>query len=208
MSLVNYLLDLTPSSAALTFYPPIMMTIPESPYFHLPSLSTLSTLLYPSALNRPLLVTLLSYSHFNLCTKIFPSHSAPALLTGRWRQESSPIKATFMFPPMTPFTIPSLPTAMIMNLPDTPASSKPASLSPPSSGGQASPPLSANMLKAVWHASKTRPTPTPPYVRYHPFSWWPLAPSSRFPVISSPISPFLPASILSWSWSTMALLRG
>ena len=111
-----------PSLADLIFSPLRMLTTTVSPCFPLPSLSTSSTLPFHNISNQPQLVTPLFYRRFNPCMRIFPSHSAPASLTGRLKPESSLTKAASMFLPIIHYDAPYLNIAMIMSLPATLAS--------------------------------------------------------------------------------------
>ena len=111
-----------PSLADQIFSPLRMPTMMVSPCFPLPFLSTSLTLLFCNELSQPQLVTPLSYKRSNPCMRIFPSHSAPASLTGKSKPESSLTKAASTFPLMIHCDAPYLNIAMIMSLPATLAS--------------------------------------------------------------------------------------
>ena len=197
-----------PSLVAPIYSSPPHQTMKELLFFPHPSLLISSTLPSPITSNPPQSPTPLSSKHYNPWMAQFPQLSILVYPTGNILRASLPTKGVFTFPPTPLFDGPSLFVAMIMRLLATQVTLKPANLSPPSSGGLALHLSYTNMLKDVQFANKTNPTHIPPFCPSPQFAPLPLGHSNKFLVTLLQIFPFPRVSIHSWSWSTMALLRG
>ena len=135
----------------------------ELPFFHLPSLLTLSTLPSPTTSNPLWPPILSSFRHYNPWMDLFPQPSIPICLTGNTPRGFLLTKVMFTSP-LTPLSNrPSSFIAMTMKLQATWASWKPVSWSPPNSGGLVWHLSCANTSKGVQFASRTSPTCIPPF---------------------------------------------
>ena len=151
----------------------------------------------------------MTHSSFRLSIKWkknFPSLTGQELRTGLLTTVDSTTKLISMFlnwPAMIWLLPPTVPLKVVMVVIFTPSHSFPRI-----TGGPAFPPMSVNMSLAAQFARHTKSSS---------ISWSqlsPLLPSNAITpsrtslLISSPTSLQSEVSILSWLWSTMALVRG